>query len=345
MLLVLLIPPPPPLMAMGSDDEESDPMNISASRLASALHASSNPSPLPAVCGDWSMVSNAAPDDPPPFTRSPARPLTAWLSAAVPKAPAGRDDPTGGPTGWNPTMGFPECVRPEESRAPPLLVRSWWTAPLWPVASAWVMLDAFAWVMLDSMELDLWESFKCGGIGLIGKPPPPSSEYPRAEDDRPTAFVGATGTGTSATGPLPCVHLSPSACRHRSRMQRISTSSTGADAGARLWRFAPPAFCSRILATKAARVHLPTVGLVGAAVIMQLAGSSSHLSRPRLPLSGSDDTSSACVAMNLSFPPMTFFPGTCGSATLSSSLGLLSIASNPPRASRSHALSPGMGPR
>ena len=315
-------------------------MNISASRLASALHASSNPSPLPAVCGDWSMVSNAPPDDPCPFTRSPARPLIAWLSAVVPKAPAGRDDPTGG-TGWNPTMGFPECVT-EESRPPPLLVRSWWTAPRSSVASTPVMLD--------STELDLWggypwESFTCGGIGLIGKPPPPSSEYPRAEDDRPTAFVGATGVGTSATGPLPCAHLSPRACRHRSRMQRISTSSTGADAGARLWRFAPPAACSRSLATRAARVHLPTVGLVGAAVIMQLAGSSSHLSRPSFPLSGSDDTSSACVAMNLSFPPTTFFPGTCGSATLSSSLGLLSIASNPPRASRSHALSPGMGPR
>ena len=65
-------------------------------------------------------------------------------------------------------------------------------------------------------------------------------------------------------------------------MQQISTSSTGADAGAGLWRFAPPAACSRSLATRAARVHLPTVGLVGAAVIMQLAGSSFHLSRPCL---------------------------------------------------------------
>ena len=95
------------------------------------------------------MVSNAPPDDPPPsVTRSPARPLTAWLSAVVPRAPAGLDDPTGA-TGWNPTMGFPECVT-EESRAPPLLVRSWWTAPRSSIAIA------SAWVMLDSTELDLW---------------------------------------------------------------------------------------------------------------------------------------------------------------------------------------------
>ena len=122
--MVRFIPPlAPPPMAMGSEDEVSDPMNISASRRASALHASSTPSILP-DCGDWSMVSNMPPD-PPPLTRRPARPLTTWPSADVPNAPAGRDDRTcTGATGWKPTMGFPECVT-ESSRAPPLLVRSW----------------------------------------------------------------------------------------------------------------------------------------------------------------------------------------------------------------------------
>ena len=89
-----------------------------------------------------------------------------------------------------------------------------------------------------STELDLWTGGRtCGGMGLIfgAPPPPPSREYPRADDDLPAALpTGGGVTGTSATGPVPCLHFAPSACLHRSRMHRISTSRTGADAGARL---------------------------------------------------------------------------------------------------------------
>ena len=116
--------------------------------------------------------------------------------------------------------------------------------------------------------------------------------FSRGED---ASAVGGGVTPRAASG-----HSSPSASRHRLRMHFTSISSTGALLSERLCLLPPPALISLSFATSAARVHRPTVGRVGAATIIELDGNSSQRSSPLPPVSGSEDTSSACVATNFS---------------------------------------------
>ena len=126
----------------------------------------------------------------------------------------------------------------------------------------------------------------------------------------------------------------------------------------RLCRFPPPIASSFSFATSADLVHRPAIGRVGAATIIEFGGRSCHRSRPWSPDSGSDDTNSACVATNLfrinrSAPaddaPVFLNPLFCDALFLtpymSVSFAFDSIASKPPREFRSHARSPGIGPR
>ena len=186
---LLIPPPPPPLMAMGSGDQESGPHEHLSLRPASAFHASLNPSPLPAVCGDWSMVFNAPRRRPVPAHAQPGEaahrlrpPQSCPCKAPRPRRPNRW-------TGWNPDeMGPSSASRRSPGRRRCSCAR----------ADGAFLRRVHAG--RDSTELDLW-GIPAGELRRDPadcKPPPPRPASAPARSDRPTAFVGADGTGMSA---------------------------------------------------------------------------------------------------------------------------------------------------